>query len=87
MVYEVVKSLSNSSFYENVVEEICEESEDKFFDVIVKNRHYPSCYQYNVLIMLAKRLISEEDKKEENYKVWRHRTILDREVISGTISD
>ena len=76
MVYEVVKSLPESSFYEEAINEAVsdlEAGEDKFFDVIVKNKHYPSCYQYNVLIMLAKRLISEDDKKEESYKVWRHR--------------
>lgn len=33
-------------------------------DYKIQNRSYPSCYQYNVLIMLAKRLINESS--EEN---------------------
>ena len=70
MVYEVVKSLSDNEAVSDL-----EAGEDKFFDVIVKNKHYPSCYQYNVLIMLAKRLISEDDRKEDSYKVWRKRTV------------
>lgn len=36
--------------------------EEKYFNLRIKNKTYPSCYQYNVLVMLAKRLI-EEDKK------------------------
>ena len=76
MVYEVVKSLPKNEAVSDL-----ETGEDKFFDVIIKNKHYPSCYQYNVLIMLAKRLISEEDRKEENYKVWRNRTVLDEKLI------
>ncbi len=81
MPYDVVKCLPQSSFFNN--EEIAfeEEPEDKFFDVIIKNKHYPSCYQYNVLIMLAKRLINEENRKEEVSKAWRNRPTLDRKLV------
>lgn len=37
-------------------------SEEKYFNLRIKNKTYPSCYQYNVLVMLAKRLINEEKK-------------------------
>ena len=80
MVYEVVKSLPGSSFSDD-------KKEDSFFDVIIKNKHYPSCYQYNVLIMLAKRLISEENEKQEKYKVWRNRSALDKKLVNRIISD
>ena len=36
--------------------------EDKYFNIIVKNKKYPSCYHYNILIMLAKRLVEKDDE-------------------------
>lgn len=39
---------------------------EKYFDLEIKNKQYPSCYQYNVLIMLAKRLINEDKKNHNN---------------------
>lgn len=42
------------------------------YNIQNQKKVYPSCYQYNVLIMLAKRLIKEEQEKEleeENIKV------------------
>jgi hypothetical protein len=30
-------------------------------DYKIQNRNYPSCYRYNVLIMLAKRLVNESN--------------------------
>ena len=45
-----------------------EEISGNHFGIPVKNRTYPSCYTYNVIIMLAKRLIKKEhqvkNKKE-----------------------
>ena len=35
--------------------------EGEHFGLPVYRRNYPSCYQYNVTIMLAKRLIREEN--------------------------
>lgn len=37
--------------------------EEKYFNVKVQKREYPSCYQYNVLIMLAKRLLNQKKEK------------------------
>ena len=42
--------------------------EDNYFDVKVKNKSYPSCYQYNILIMLAKRLIKTEQENQNACK-------------------
>ena len=42
------------------------ENQDKYFNIEIKNKKYPSCYQYNILIMLAKRLINEENEKENS---------------------
>ena len=28
-------------------------NKDSYFDIEIRNKKYPSCYQYNVLIMLA----------------------------------
>lgn len=36
--------------------------ESKYFNVRIKKKDYPSCYQYNVLVMLAKRLLREEQE-------------------------
>ena len=52
MPYKVVKNkIENTSV------------EEKHFGIPIHKRDYPSCYQYNVLIMLAKRLIKEESEK------------------------
>ena len=36
---------------------------DKYFDIQIQNKIYPSCYQYNILVMLAKRLIKEDEQR------------------------
>ncbi|OGI20121.1 MAG: hypothetical protein A3B68_00815 [Candidatus Melainabacteria bacterium RIFCSPHIGHO2_02_FULL_34_12] len=36
--------------------------EEDYFNIKIMKKEYPSCYQYNVLIMLAKRLLEEENK-------------------------
>ena len=43
----------------------CENSNSEYFDIKIKNKKYPSCYRYNVLIMLAKRLIANDKQIEE----------------------
>ncbi len=43
------------------------QSEDRYFNIKIQNKEYPSCYHYNVLVMLAKRLI-QEDENENNDK-------------------
>ena len=34
--------------------------EETYFNIPIYKKNYPSCYQYNVLIMLAKRLLNDE---------------------------
>lgn len=58
MPYQVIK---------NKVENI--NPEEKYFDIPIYKKEYPSCYQYNVLIMLAKRLIKEEEQTDQFEKV------------------
>ena len=63
-------------------------SQDKYFNVKIQNKNYPSCYQYNVLIMLAKRLIKEENEKIEEQKTplkSNHRFLLDKKLIERVI--
>ncbi len=56
--------------------------EDRHFGVKVQNKNYPSCYQYNVLIMLAKRLIEEEKLAGNNNK-----NCLQEKLIYRIIND
>lgn len=42
---------------------------DEYFNIKIQNKKYPSCYQYNVLIMLAKRLIREEQEQVNACKI------------------
>ena len=41
----------------------CSEANDKYFNITLKKRSYPSCYHYNILIMLTKRLINKESER------------------------
>ncbi|MBI3590395.1 MAG: hypothetical protein HY094_03325 [Candidatus Melainabacteria bacterium] len=61
-------------------------SRDKYFNVKIQNKKYPSCYQYNVLIMLAKRLIKEEDEKIERQKALASRFLLDKKFVQKVTS-
>ena len=56
--------------------------EDTYFNLKVQNKKYPSCYQYNVLIMLAKRLINE-DGQNQNSVNWYLERKLAREIINA----
>ncbi len=40
-------------------------NEERYFNVKIRNKEYPSCYHYNVLVMLAKRLIKEEEESNK----------------------
>ena len=42
---------------------------DFHFGIPIKNKNYPSCYTYNVLVMLAKRLVKEEKLKSNRHKL------------------
>lgn len=52
--------------------------ENTYFGLPVRKKEYPSCYQYNVLIMLAKRLINEEQEQE---KLFENRLKLDTKLL------
>lgn len=51
------------------VASVKEKSEEDYFNLKIRNKEYPSCYQYNVLIMLAKRLIEEEKSEKLIYRI------------------
>lgn len=56
---------------------------DRYFDIEIKSKKYPSCYRYNVLIMLAKRLIKEEENKPN---ILKNRRDLELKLAQKIIS-
>ena len=63
MMHEIVKNKIDNSNEELIYTDTIE---GKHFGVPIHKKNYPSCYQYNVLIMLAKRLIKEDADKFAN---------------------
>ena len=63
MMHEIVKNKIDNSTEELIYTDTIE---GKHFGVPIHKKNYPSCYQYNVLIMLAKRLIKEDADKFAN---------------------
>ena len=60
------------------------EKEDTYFNLKVQNKRYPSCYQYNVLIMLAKRLINEDEQNQNACKNdWYLERRFAREIVNA----
>lgn len=57
--------------------------DDRYFDIEIRNRKFPSCYSYNVLIMLAKRLIKEEENK---VNILKNRRELELKLVERIIS-
>ena len=57
---------------------------DTNYTLGLQDKRYPSSYQYNVLIMLAKRLIREQEAKES---VIKNRMLLDQKLAMRIISD
>lgn len=57
--------------------------DDRYFDIEIRNRKFPSCYRYNVLIMLAKRLIKEEENK---VNILKNRRELELKLAQKIIS-
>ncbi len=45
-------------------------NEERYFNVKIRNKEYPSCYHYNVLVMLAKRLIKEEESNKAKERLY-----------------
>ncbi len=87
MTYEIVKSRTED---ETIKVNYCnddlaaEESiEGEHFGLPVYKKNYPSCYQYNVLIMLAKRLIKEDERK---VSLFANRLHLDRKFVKRIFS-
>ena len=84
MAYEVVK---NKTEDETIKVNYCNDDltkadtiEGSHFGLPIYKKHYPSCYQYNVLIMLAKRLIKEENKFSNRFHL--DKKLLEKIVIS-----
>lgn len=67
MVFEVNKN-STDIINMNYLEQDKLQSE-KYFNLTIRKKVFPSCYQYNILIMLAKRLIQEEEKRVNACKI------------------
>lgn len=44
----------------NISESFCDHNSEQYFGIKIRNKQYPSCYRYNILVMLAKRLLNEE---------------------------
>ena len=61
MAHEVKSRIEDETIKVNYDLADTDSIEGKHFGVPIYKREYPSCYQYNVLIMLAKRLIKEEN--------------------------
>ena len=87
MVYEVVKNRTED---ETIKVNYCNDDltdtdtiEGKHFGLPVHKRNYPSCYQYNVLIMLAKRLLKDEGKRAD---MFANRLHLDKKLAERIVS-
>ncbi len=57
--------------------------EGEHFGLPIYKKKYPSCYQYNVLIMLAKRLLNEDKEKACQFA---NRLHLDRAFAKRILS-
>ena len=67
MAYEIIKNSDQATInidYPDSYNEVNFYTKDRHFGIPIKNRNYPSCYRYNVVIMLAKKLIKEDTEKK-----------------------
>jgi hypothetical protein len=87
MVYEVVKNrVEDEAIEANYCNDdltFIDTIEGNHFGIPVHKRNAPSCYQYNVLIMLAKRLIKED---EQRTNIFTNRLHLDRKLTKRIFS-
>lgn len=60
------------------------QAEDRYFNLKIKQKDYPSCYHYNVLVMLAKKLIKDEEKRK---RLCKNRLDLDTKLAMRIISN
>ena len=77
MTCEVIKNKINNSNDDFIHTDTIEGSH---FGLPIHKKNYPSCYQYNVIIMLAKRLLKEEAD------MFANRLHLDRKLTERIIS-
>ncbi len=87
MVYEAVKSRIEE---ETIRVDYCNNDlidkdviEGEYFGLPIHKRNYPSCYQYNVIVMLAKRLIKEDRERTDRLSNRMH---LDRKITERIFS-
>ena len=91
MSCEVIKSDLNE--FNDCLEMVCNPDgvyvpldnfvENTYFNIKVQNKKYPSCYQYNLLIMLAKRLLKDETQRESNFtKKWCLDKKTNKEIVN-----
>lgn len=62
----LIKRLIQDIKAENLYSAYETSESERYFNIPIKKKVYPSCYQYNVLVMLAKRLIQQEQEKVVN---------------------
>lgn len=65
MVYEVKNRIEDETIKVNYCNNDLagtDTIEGRHFGLPIYKKNYPSCYQYNVIIMLAKRLIKEDNR-------------------------
>lgn len=56
---------------------------EKYFNIEVKQKEFPSCYTYNVLVMLAKRLVRNQEQKN----IFKNRCVSCRDAQSERLYD
>ena len=82
MSHMIVKSKADSKDSSN------REESELHFNVPIKkhNELYPSCYHYNILVMLAKRLVKEEQEKDKRINPCFNRWHLDKKFAQKVIN-
>lgn len=59
-------------------------TQEEYFNLKVQNKKYPSCYHYNILVMLAKRLVKQDQNK---VNVCQNRWRLNRKLVERIVDD
>ena len=90
MAYTLVKS-KDETFSSSSTNAMCPRCGSEFRNTYIEGnlakeiKNYPSCYHYNVIVMLAKRLVKEEQVREENLNHWINRRHLDKKLARRII--
>ena len=77
MSSEIVKNKTVDYYNSDLIETDIIEGEH--FGLPIHKKNYPSCYRYNVLVMLAKRLIREENN-------FANRLCLDKQFVKRILT-